>query len=371
MKKMKIFFTANVLWDIYIFRYGVIKALIEDGHEVLVIAPKDSRIDFFQELGIKHIEIEVSLRGVNPIKDFNLFLQLKKIYKIEKPDIVFHYTIKPNIYGTLAARLSNVTSIAILTGLGYSFVQGGLISLLAKFLYKFSLRYAKEVWTLNEDDKKTLISEKIVINDKIYVLPSEGVNTEKFAPKERIPNFKVIFLMIARAFYDKGAREYIEAAEIIKNKGFNAEFWFLGSLGGDLRNGIDSSKMKEYTDKGILKYLGHRKDVENIINTSDCVILPSYREGISKVLLEAASMEKPIIATNVTGCKEIVENGKNGYLVKVKDSIDLSQKIEDFIKLSSEERKMMGRNGREKIIKEFDEKIIIDIYRRKIWNLQL
>lgn len=371
MKKLKIFFTANVLWDIYIFRYGVIKALIDDGHEVVAIAPKDSRIDFLKELGIKHIPIELSLRGVNPIKDFKLFLQLKKIYTKEKPDIVFHYTIKPNIYGTLAAKCAKVQSVAVLTGLGYSFVEGGVISKIAKILYKISLKYSKEVWVLNTDDKKRLIDENIVDEKKIFILPGEGVDTKKFTPISREQNKELIFLMVARAFYDKGVREYVEAAKIIKEKKYKVKFWFLGALGGSAANGIDEAKMSEYEKSDILEYLGHRKDVENVINSSDCVILPSYREGISKVLMEAASMEKPIIATDVTGCKEIVENNRNGYLVNVKDPIDLSEKIEKFINLSNEERYEMGKSGRRKILNEFDEKIIIEIYRRKLWNLHL
>ncbi|MDX8337056.1 glycosyltransferase family 4 protein [Candidatus Cetobacterium colombiensis] len=371
MKKLKIFFTANVLWDIYIFRYGVIKALIEDGHEVVAVAPIDSRINFPEELGIRHIPIELSLRGVNPVKDFKLFLELKKIYKKEKPDIIFHYTIKPNIYGTLAAKCQKISSVAVLTGLGYSFVEGGVVSAIAKTLYKISLNYAKEVWVLNEDDKKRLIDEKIVKENKLFILPGEGVDTKKFSPIPKEKNETITFLMVARAFYDKGVREYVEAAKIIKSKGYKVKFWFLGALGGSAANGIDEAKMKEYTDSGILEYLGHRKDVEAVINASDCVILPSYREGISKVLMEAASMEKPIIATNVTGCKEIVDNNKNGYLVESKNSIDLSEKIEKFINLSYEEKVLMGKNGRKKILNEFDEKIIIDIYRRKLWNLHL
>ena len=371
MKKLKIFFTANVLWDIYIFRYGVIKALIDDGHEVVAIAPKDSRIDFPKELGIKHISIELSLRGINPIKDFQLFLQLKKIYREEKPDIIFHYTIKPNIYGSLAAKCANIPSVAVLTGLGYSFVEGGIVSKVAKVLYKISLKSSKEVWVLNEDDKKRLIEENIVSEKKIFILPGEGVDTKKFKPISREQNKELVFLMVARAFYDKGVREYVEAARLIKDKNYKVKFWFLGALGGNATNGIDDSKMSEYEKEGILEYLGHRKDVENVISLSDCVVLPSYREGISKVLMEAASMEKPIIATNVTGCKEIIENNKNGYLVNVKDSVDLSEKIEKFIGLSNEERERMGKNGRKKILDEFDEKIIVDIYRSKLWNLHL
>ncbi|MGL5545044.1 MAG: glycosyltransferase family 4 protein [Cetobacterium sp.] len=370
MKKLKIFFTANVLWDIYIFRYGVIKSLIDDGHEVAVIAPFDERINFEKELGIRHIPIELSMRGVNPLKDFKLFLQLNRIYDKENPDIVFHYTIKPNIYGTLAAKIAGIKNIAILTGLGYSFVQGGIVSTIAKGLYKFSLRYSNEVWVLNRDDKETLINQRIVSTEKIFILPGEGVDTEKFSPIERIKNKELIFLMVARAFYDKGIREYVEAAKIINNKGYKVKFCFLGALGGSAANGVDSLKMDEYVKDGVLEYLGHRKDVEAVINASDCIVLPSYREGISKVLMEAASMEKPIIASNVTGCKEIVDDGINGYLVNVKDSIDLADKIEKFIVLPLEKRNIMGKKGREKILKEFDEKIIIEIYRRKLWNLQ-
>lgn len=370
MKKLKIFFTANVLWDIYIFRYGVIKALIEDGHEVIVIAPKDERIDFEKELGIKHIPIELSLRGINPFKDFKLYRKLKKIYKKEKPNIIFHYTIKPNIYGTIAAKMAKIPNVAILTGLGYSFIEGGLISKIARIMYKFALRFSTEVWVLNEDDKKTLLEKKIV-NKEIFILPGEGVDVEKFSPRDIIKaRENKIFLMIARAFYDKGFREYIDGARKIKKKYKDVEFWFLGALGGKNKNGVSEQEMKSLENEGVIKYWGHRKDVQNIIGECDCVVLPSYREGISKVLMEAASMEKPLIATDVVGCREIVQDGYNGYLVKIKDSDDLAEKIEKFINLSWEKQRELGINGRKKILKEFDEKIIIDIYRRKIWNLQ-
>lgn len=370
MKKLKIIFTANVLWDIYIFRYGVIQALIKDGHEIVVVAPKDTRIDFTKELGIRHIPIELSMRGINPVKDLSLLKQLTKIYKTEKPDIIFHYTIKPNIYGTIASKLARIQSIAVLTGLGYSFVEGGLISKIAKLMYKVALTFSKEVWVLNKDDKNTLIEKNIVKKNKIFILPGEGVDTKKFAPMKREKNNETIFLMVARAFYDKGFNEYVEAAKIIKEKYPKVKFWFLGALGGDTANGVNELKMQEYVDSGVIEYLGHRKDVNEVINRSDCVVLPSYREGISKVLMEAASMEKPLIATNVTGCKEIIDDGVNGYLVKVKDSKDLALKMEKFIKLDDVSRENLGKNGREKILKEFDEKIIIEIYRRKLWNLQ-
>ena len=367
---MKIFFTANVLWDIYIFRYGVMKALIEDGHEVVAVAPRDERIDFEKELSIRYIEIDINKRGMNPLEDLKLIKQLKKIYATEKPDLIFHYTIKPNIYGTLAAKSVGIPSVAVLTGLGYSFTCDGFVSKVARFLYKYALPKAKEVWVLNTDDRNELIKRKIVSEEKIFILPGEGIDLKKFK-KLNLPRetSETVFLMIARAFIDKGFMEYIKSARLIKEKYDNVKFQFLGALGGNGVNGIDRDTMDTIVKEGLLEYLGHRKDVQKIIDRCDCVVLPSYREGISKVLMEAAAMEKPIITTDVTGCREIVDDGKNGFLVEPRDSKDLMKAMEKFIKLSTKKREDMGTYGREKMANEFDEKIIIDIYRRKICSL--
>ncbi|MBC2856142.1 glycosyltransferase family 4 protein [Cetobacterium sp. 2A] len=366
---MKIIFTANVLWDIYIFRYGVIKALKDKGNEIIVVAPKDKRIDFEKELGIRHIPIDLNMRGMNPVEDLKLMLQLTKIYKKEKPDMVFHYTIKPNIYGSIACKIAGVPSIAVLTGLGYSFVAGGTIAKVAKAMYRFALKFPKEVWVLNSDDKKELVENRIVKADKIFVLPGEGINLERFK-KLNIPKdkSKKTVLMIARAFRDKGFYEYVESARIVKETYPDVEFQFLGALGGEGVNGIDEITMSRYVEEGTLTYLGHRKDVPRIIDLSTMVVLPSYREGISKVLMEAASMEKPIVATDVTGCREIVENGKNGYLVPPKDVSALAKAIIKILNLDEKELEEMGRYGREKMEKEFDEKIIIEIYEEKLWS---
>lgn len=370
---MKIFFTANVIWDIYIFRGGVIKALLEAGHEVTVIAPFETRIDIEKELGVKVININLNKRGMNPIEDLKLFTRLYKIYKKEKPDIVFHYTIKPNIYGTLASHLAKVKSVAFLTGLGYAFVTDSMVSKIAKFLYKISLPFANEVCVLNEDDKNLTVSQKIIKKEKVFVLPSEGINTEKFYPMEKDikykNNNKIIFLMIARAFFDKGIKEYVAASENIKKIYPNTEFWFLGALGGNNIAGITEEQMKIWQDKNIINYLGTTNDVREIIKNADCIVLPSYREGISRTLLEGASMEKPLIASDVTGCKEIVIDGVSGFLAKVKDSNDLTSKIEKFINLSPEEKISFGKAGRKHIVDNFDEKIIIDIYKNRWCNL--
>ena len=365
---MKIFFTANVLWDIYIFRGGVIKALVEEGHDVTVIAPYETRVDMEKELGVKVINISLNKRGMNPIEDLKLFRELYKIYKAEKPDIIFHYTIKANIYGTLAAHFAKVKSVAVLTGLGYAFVTKSLVSKIAKILYKISLPFAEEVCVLNEEDKELLAEEKIIKKEKIFVLSGEGINTEKFVPMEKTENLsgeKTIFLMIARAFFDKGVKEYVEAAEMIRKEFPDTEFQFLGVLGGNSVAGISEEQMKEYVEKGIINYLGTVNDVTQIVKNADCVVLPSYREGISRTLLEGAAMEKPLIATNVAGCREIIVDNVSGFLVEPKNSVALAEKIKKFLALSQEERKEMGKAGRKHVTEKFDEKIIIETYKNR------
>lgn len=365
---MKILFVANYMWDIYIFRAGVLRAMVEDGHEVVAVAPDDGRIDMEKAIsGVRTVSIKLNKRGINPIEDIKLTKDLYKLYKKENPDIIFHYTIKPNIYGTLAAKLAGKKSVAILTGLGYSFVKGGLIAKAAVMLYKFSLRFSKEIWVLNKDDKDTLLSKGIGNDKKIFILPGEGTDCQRFKPlpMERKDD-KTVFLMAARAFFDKGFREYEEAARILKGK---AEFWFLGALGGEAVSGITKEYMDKLVEEGIIKYLGTTNKPENVFKEADCIVLPSYREGISKVLMEAAAMEKPIITTDVTGCRDIVDDGVNGYLVKVKDSSDLAEKMEKFISLPKEKKIALGKAGRKKILREFDEKIVIDIYRDKIKKL--
>lgn len=366
---MKIMFVANYMWDIYIFRAGVLRALVKDGHEVLVVAPNDGRIDMEKAIpGVKEINISLNKRGINPIEDMKLVMELRRIYMKEKPDLIFHYTIKPNIYGTLASKLSKNKSIAILTGLGYSFIQNGLISKIAVLLYKFSLKFSKEIWVLNEDDKEALISRGIGDREKIFILPGEGIDCERFKPlpRERRDE-KTVFLMVARAFLDKGFKEYEQSARRLRKLyPDRVEFWYLGALGESAVSGIDKPYMDKLVEEGVLNYLGTVDKPELIIKECDAIVLPSYREGISKTLLEGGAMAKPIIASRVTGCKEIVEDGKSGYLVEVKNVDDLVEKLEKFIKLKPEEREIMGRAGREKILKEFDEKIIIDIYRKKI-----
>ena len=230
-------------------------------------------------------------------------------------------------------------------------------------MYKLALKNSKRVFFQNRDDFELFLNEGLVEKKICDILPGSGVDTQKFKPIQREKKDKFFrFLLIARILWDKGIGEYVEAAKIIRQKYKNVKFQLLGGIGVDNPTAISKKIIDKWVKDEIIEYLGETDDVRKFIYRADCIVLPSYREGTSRVLLESASMEKPLIATNVPGCKEVVEDGINGYLCKVKDSKDLASKMEKMLNLSEENRALMGKKGREKIVKEFDEKIVINKY---------
>jgi len=368
-KKKRIGMVVNEAWNMYNFRGGLIKKLILEGYEVVVIAPTDKFDEKLKGLGAKVVDVEINSKGTDPIEDMKLIFTLRKIYKREKLDIVFNYTIKPIIYGTIAAKLANIIPIAVTTGLGYAFIKEGKVTRVVEKLYRFSLKFAKEVWFLNENDKKVFLERKLVEPDKIFVLNGEGIDTDYFKPlKETGSNHKIKFLMIARALWDKGVKEYCEAAKIIKSKhgDKDIEFLFLGKIGVPNPSAVPKEYMEKYHNEGIINYLGVVDDVTRVIEDSSCFVLPSYREGISRVIMENASMGKPIIAADVPGCRELVDDGKTGYLCTPRESKDLAQKLEWFVNLTEEKREKAGKLGRQKMIDEFSENMVVEVYLDKL-----
>lgn len=359
----KIILVGNTTWSMIKFRYGLIKKLNDLNYQVTIVAPCDKHVDEIKNLGCNYIDIAIDNKGSNPIKDFKLILELKDIYAKINPDLIIHYTIKPNIYGTIAARLLKLNSIAVVTGLGFTFINDTLVSKIAKLLYKFSFQFPNNVFFINEDDKNEFLKNALVEKEKIVVVPGEGIDTNFFKNESDFKNYeKLKFLLIARMLWDKGVGEYVEAAKILKSKNANVEFGLLGYLDVANPKAITKVQMDIWVNEGNIKFYGSTDDVKSFIANSDCIVLPSYREGISMTLMESASMGKPLIATNVTGCKELIEDGVNGFLCDLKDSEDLAEKIENMLNLSNAERKEMGEAGRTKMINEFDEKIVIDKY---------
>ncbi|ELR71781.1 Lipid carrier : UDP-N-acetylgalactosaminyltransferase [Fulvivirga imtechensis AK7] len=345
---------------------GLIRALQENGHDVLVVAPEDDYTQKIKEAGCEFHPVRMDSRGANPIKDFALTMELRGIYKRINPDIILHYTIKPNIYGTIAASTLRLPVINNVCGLGTVFLQKGLVSKIALFMYKVAFRFPKKVFFQNHHDFDLFLKEKLVKENISDVLPGSGIDLDHFPPSQFKRNKKFTFLLISRLIHDKGIIEYIDAVKKLRSQGVDARFQILGAKDPEHRRGIKTEIIDEWIDNNIIEYLGTTDDVRSFIHDADCVVLPSYREGTPRTLLEAASSAKPIVATDVPGCNNIVENNYNGYLCELKNADDLADKMYTMMSLEDEKIELFGKNSRTKVEREFSEKIVISRYLQSI-----
>jgi glycosyltransferase involved in cell wall biosynthesis len=339
-----------------------VKALLAEGHEVHTVAPHDEYTHFLVEAGCIHHDLKMDSRGANPIKDSLLIFELLGKYRAIKPDMILHYTIKPNVYGTLAAAVLRIPSVNNVCGLGTIFLKKNWISSFAIALYKLAFLFPKKVFFQNPDDLQLFLSGKLIKPELADLLPGSGIDLSHFKPAEFSRNKKFTFLLISRLITDKGIHEYIDAIRLLKSSGIDARFQLLGSKDPRHKRGIPLNVIDSWTNSGLVEYLGTTKDVRPFIKQADCIVLPSYREGTPRTLLEAASIAKPIITTDVPGCHHVVSNNYNGLLCKIKDAQDLAQKMETLMGFTDEALKSMGLNGRKKIENEFDETIVIKKY---------
>jgi len=358
----KVLFCSNSSWNIYNFRLNFIKELISKKYIVSVLSPRDKFTENLIKVGCKFYEIKLSRSNINLFKNFFLFIKYFIIIKKINPNLIFSYTIKPNIYTALVAKILKIKIYNTITGLGSSFLGNILIKLLIILFYRFCLKKSNLLIFQNNHDKELFIKYKILKNQKSVIIPGSGVDTNYYYYTKKQKNSFTNFLFIGRIIKDKGVYELINAFEYFKKKNLNVQLLLLGQPDSDNPSNISISKIREWEKRKILIFLGYSKDVRKFIIECDCVILPSYREGISKSLLEASSVGRPIITTNVPGCKDIVDDKITGLLCKSKDVNDLIKKIEFFLNMSQDQRNQMGKNGRNKILDNFDEKIIIDKY---------
>jgi glycosyltransferase involved in cell wall biosynthesis len=368
--RKKIAIVSNTSWSLYNFRLSLMKYLRENGYEVIAIAPYDEYSNKLANEGFIYWNIEMNNKGTNPIEDIRTIFAFKRLYKQIEPDVVLNYTIKPNIYSTIAASMLEITTINNIAGLGTLFIKQSFITSIAKWLYKYSQQKAHTVFFQNKEDYQLFIDEGLVESGKCDILPGSGVDTEKFKPVPNEQKETIRFLHISRMIWEKGVGEYVEAARKIKSKYTNVEFDLLGFLDVDNPGAISKEQMEQWVAEGIVNYLGVSDDVREIIAQADCVVLPSYyREGTPRTLLESASMAKPIITTDNVGCRDVVDEGVNGYLCKPRDSRDLASAMEKFLQMDYEERIKMGVKSREKMLDEYDEKIVINAYLKVIKNI--
>jgi glycosyltransferase involved in cell wall biosynthesis len=336
------------------------------GHEVIFCAAYDDYTAKLEDLGFRYIPIALERKGTNIFKDLFLFFSLIRIYKKEKPDWIYHNSIKPNIYGAIAAHLSGSRCINTVSGLGYLFIRKSFLSNLICILYKLANSYAEKTFFQNKEDLRLFLDNRLIDAGKCSIVAGSGVNTDFFKPNgnKKPGSFKndFIFLYLGRILWDKGIGELIEAVRILKKQypwiGVN----FLGMIDKGNPAGVSQSQIQEWEREGLIKYLGEVVDVRPYLESCNCVILPSYREGIPKALLEASAMELPVIATDVPGCRDAVEDGVTGFLVKVKDAQSLVKAMEKVIKMTESRRKEFGRNGRAKVIRDYSECAVIKAY---------
>ncbi len=363
-KKYRIAVVANATWNIYNFRLNILDVLLANDFEVFVVAPVDKYIFYKEDFPeIVHIPIKkLSRDGTNPVKEIILINEFVQIYKKIKPDIILHYTIKPNIYGGIAAGILSIPSIAVVTGLGYAFIHKGIIQSITRLLYRFSSRYHKKIIFENTDDLELFVKGRLIKANKGISIKGCGVDIEYFSPVEQNGKNKdkIIFTFIGRLLYDKGVVEFVEAAKIIKKEYKNAEFWLIGEIDKNNPAMVKEEDLINWVKNKTVIYHGFKQNVKRYISKSDCIVLPSYREAIARTISEGLAMAKPVITTDTAGCRETIEEGKNGFLVPVKEINSLALAMKKMIELPKEERIKMGKYGREKAIREFDDNLIAD-----------
>ncbi|MGF6781260.1 glycosyltransferase family 4 protein [Paraburkholderia sp. GAS334] len=367
---LRISLVCNTAWAIYTYRQGLIRMLVSKGVDVTVIAPRDRTFDLLTEMGCRCIDLPVASKGTSPRDDLRTFWALYRLYRTIRPDVVFHYTIKPNIYGSIAAKLAGVASVAVTTGLGYVFIQQSRAAQVAKKLYRFAFRFPREIWFLNHDDEAAFVDQKLLVYpERARLLHGEGVDLDQFAFAPLVERERFTFVLIGRLLWDKGVGEYVEAARRLRARYPHARFLLLGPVGVDNPSAITRDEVDAWQREGVIEYAGEAHDVRPFIVDADCVVLPSYREGVPRTLMEASAMGRPIVATDVPGCREVVADGVNGWLCEVKSADSLAAKLAQMLDMSGDERRAMGERGRKKVASEFDEKVVVERYKDLLHTL--
>ena len=343
----KILILANNDVGLYKFRKELIQALIDEGNDIYISLPYGKLVDKLIEMGCKFIDTSIDRRGINPIKDFKLILEYKKIVKNVEPDLILTYTIKPNIYGGLISRLYKTQYIVNITGLGTAFYSDSMLKKLIVNLYKLALKKVRYVFFENEGNKQIFIDNKIIDEDACVVMNGAGVNLDEYKFTPISDSDTIRFIFIGRVMKEKGVDELFNVAKRIKREYKNVEF----DIVGPFEDEYEECVMK-LNKEGIINYYGYQEDVKPFIEKSHCLVLPSYHEGMANVLLEAGAMGRCLIATDIHGCKEAIKNKE--HLCSLKDEESLYKCIKDYIHLTIEEKKLISVELKKHIEVNFD-----------------
>ena len=358
----RVVLAANSSWNIVNFRGGLIAAVKAAGYDPVVIAPVDADAEpRMEKLGVERIVIGMERSGLNPLADLGLLLKYRSLLKRLRPVAYLGFTIKPNIYGCLAARSTGVPAIANISGLGTVFIKQGPLLALVSRLYRLALKRVAVAFFQNPDDLELFVGRGLVRRDQARLVPGSGVDLDCFAPTP-LPDGPVTFLLIARLLGDKGVREFVAAARMVSKDVADARFQLLGPLDEGNRTAVTRLELERWVADGNVEYLGATDDVRPFVARATAVVLPSYREGLPRSLLEAAAMARPLIATDVPGCREVVELGVNGLLCEVRSSASLAKAMKDFAELPAAIRTQMGLESRRMVERHYSQTVVIRAY---------
>lgn len=365
----RIVLTATCGWSVINYRKEVVLYLLEQGYEVHIIAGEDKFLQSLKEMGCFIHAIKITNRGKNLIHDCQLFFSLLNMYRKIRPALIFHYFIKTNIYGSIAASVLKIPSIAVVAGLGYSFSKNNWLQYCVLKLYRLSLRSNYKVWFQNSEDAEYFLREKIVSKEQLTIIPGDGICTNTFKPvyNKMTVAKPFTFIMAVRLLKSKGINYYVKAAKMLQEKGYEVECQLIGPFDINHPDSISMNQLQEWQNNDPIHYCGFTENIKAYLASCDCLVLPTYYpEGTPRSLMEACSMGLPVIATDIKGCRDIIQDGFNGYLCTPKDGLELFHKMEKMLLLQPSERMAMGTNGRNKMIEEYDIKKLLIIYQSAI-----
>jgi len=357
--------SANTGWNLVNFRSGILRAACDKGWRVIAAVPPDPvAAARLRELGCVVEPVSLDSVGLSPRRDLRTLFQFWRLMRRYRPSHYFSWTPKPNVYGGIAARACGVRATLNISGLGSVFIADSLLTRFVKLIYRFAFAGAGTIFFQNGTDRDLFLAAKLARTDQASVLPGSGINIRHFtpAPSERLPSEPLVFLLIARLLRDKGVEEYAEAAAALKAAGFSGRFQLLGAIGVANPTAITADQLQRWIDSGVIEYRGEADDVRPHIAAADCIVLPSYREGTARVLLEAGAMAKPVVATDVPGCRDPVVDGVTGILCAARSADSLAEALSAMAALSSDQRRAMGLAGRARVEAEYDERIVVDRY---------
>jgi len=365
---MIILLTANTSFALVNFRSGLIESLQREGHDLIALAPDDRYSDSLRNMGVRLISLQMNATGTSIFEEIKLLLRFLLVLFDENPDVVLGYTIKNNIYVGIAARLLGLPLLANITGLGTVFDEGNRLAGIIKPLYRFALSACPKVFLQNKKDLEFFVNSRLISEKQAHLLPGSGVNLKQFGfTPDRSTSGKTVFLMVGRMLKEKGVYEFSRAAMLLRKRWPSAEFHLLGALESGKKGGLNQSDVNGITAGSNVFYLGQTEDVRPFVENASCVVLPSYyREGTPKSLLEAAAIGRPVITTDMPGCRDVVSHCVTGYICAPRDSENLAYWMEQFLLLSDFERLQMGEQSRRKIESEYDEQFVINHYKAEI-----